>query len=105
MSNADTQTEPRFANFERHFNTIIGIIIAALLGWFGLTTQNMSVRLAVVESSMSQLTIQVSRLREATNDRYTSREAVEDKAALQREIDRLEIRVNDLEQRVRKTGQ
>lgn len=97
MSNEEQKEEPRFAIFERHISTLIGAVLLGLLVWNWNTTQNMSVRFAVMENSIQNLTFQITKLSEATKDRYTSGQAVRDHAVIQRDIDRLELRINAVE--------
>lgn len=82
---------------ERHAQTLIGTVIAALVLWVGLTMQQQSVGIAELRVEVTNLRGQVSSLQSATADRYTAARAASDLAARDREINDLRDRVRTLE--------
>lgn len=66
---------------------VIGGVILALLGWVAITTQSTSTRVAVIESRLTDMSL----------DRYTSDHAAKDKQILEEKITALTLRVETLE--------
>lgn len=87
--------------FEQHAQTIISLGIVALLGWGGMTLNEMQKQIAGMSAQMATLQTEVSTLRQLDRDRYTSTKASEDWGRNREEMNDLRARVRTLEQKIR----
>ena len=87
--------------FERHLQTVVTILVAGLLTWVGLTTNETSKSVAVTEVKMEMMQLSLTSLAEkldtATLDRYTATDARRDLGAVYRRLDQTENRMTVIE--------
>ena len=81
---------------EQHIGTILQIVIVGLLAWSLSTTVETSKKVAVLESSVQNLTVTIG---QAANDRYRATDAARDLSGIRQEIQFVERRVQSLEGR------
>lgn len=84
--------------FERHAQTIVQVIIAALCIWMAKTTTETATEVAVQSERLVSLSTQVDTLQESTRDRYMGTDARRDLAVRDAQINDLVQRVRALEQ-------
>jgi hypothetical protein len=96
VSDAPEAREPSV--LERHAQTLIGVVVASLVLWIGVTIQQQSVSLAEMRVEITNLRSQLASYSTQTADRYTSARAAQDFAARDREYADLRDRVRSLEQ-------
>lgn len=54
-----TDERPRINDMERHAQTILALIVVALLIWVGTTTQDASVKIAALEVQVNALQVRI----------------------------------------------
>jgi hypothetical protein len=93
------------SGFERHIQTVIQIVLVALIIWAGQQLVNTSNRVVSLEVKVGALE---THIRSATSDLYTERQAQRDQAILweavrgcQGNVDRLRERVNAIDVRIK----
>lgn len=79
---------------EKHFQTIVVTILLAVSGWVAVTTQGTSVQVATLQVKVEGLQ---ERLDAGNIDRYRSADAARDLLLRDQRIDRLEDRIEALE--------
>lgn len=84
---------------ERHVQTIIGAVVVGLLGWVGITLQDMTASVARLEEKVAGLERQLMHLQSQTADRYTRQDAVRDLTVMRKILDDHAERLKDLEKR------
>jgi len=88
-------------SFERHFQTVITTLIAALVMWIGITVTSSATSLATMQEKVVWMERSIdslaSKLEKATEDRYTATDARRDGAMFYRRFDQLEGRINIVE--------
>lgn len=82
---------------EQHMQTLISVVVAALIGWAGLTLQTMQQDVATLTTKIETLQSEVSRLRQLDQDRYSNTQAAQDWARNRLELDDIRKRLRDLE--------
>lgn len=93
--------ERRSSAFERHLQTIIGVVVAGvLLGVWG-SVQETAKGQSVLETNISWMKDSMERMQRqlnaANNDRYTQTDARRDKDDIEGRIEKIESRVATLE--------
>jgi predicted nucleic acid-binding Zn-ribbon protein len=86
--------------FEQHAQTIIALIIAALIGWAGVSLQDMQQSMASMSTQIQNLQHEVTNLRQINQDRYSMGQAVQDWGRNRQEMDQVRDRLRDLERKV-----
>ena len=86
--------------FEQHAQTIIALIIAALIGWAGVSLQDMQQSMASMSTQIQNLQHEVTNLRQINQDRYSMGQAVQDWSRNRQEMDQVRDRLRDLERKV-----
>jgi len=84
---------------ERHFQSIALTILAAVTGWFGLTVQDSTVKLATMSERLANLERQLNNNTELL---YTARDAAKDWQLRDALLNNLTTRLTDLETRSRR---
>ena len=97
MSEHDHHDHNEGSVFERHAQTLISTIIAALVLWVGITMQNMQTSIASMTVQIQQLQTEVATLRQKNGDRYTASQAVTDWNRNRNELDEVRQRLRDVE--------
>jgi hypothetical protein len=90
---------PETSRFEQHTQTIIALIIAALIGWAGLSLQDMQQSMASMSTQIQNLQHEVTNLRQLNQDRYSMGQAVQDWGRNRQEMDQVRDRLRDLERK------
>lgn len=84
---------------ERHAQTLIGIVVASLLGWVGVTVQDLTTTVARMEEKIVSLERQIDILQSNTRDRYTKQDASRDFGVFQKILDDHAERIRRLERK------
>lgn len=84
---------------ERHFQSIALTILAAVTGWFGMTVQDSTVKLATMAERLSNLERQLNTNSELL---YTARDAAKDWQLRDAMLNNLTNRITDLEAQLRR---
>ena len=79
---------------EQHIGTILQVAVVGLLGWSLLTTQTMSKDMEVLKVKVESLSATMA---QGTNDRYRGTDAARDFAAVRQEMQFLERRIVNVE--------
>lgn len=79
---------------ERHFQSIVLTVLAGVTGWFGLTVQDSTVKLATISERLTGLERQLADNKEQT---YTMRDAQKDLQLRDSVIANIASRVLELE--------
>lgn len=85
--------------FEQHAQTILSVIVAALIGWAGITLQDMQKDMAALTTQIATLQTEVTNLRQLNQDRYSLNQAAQDWNRNRQEIDDIRARLRTLEQK------
>ena len=89
---------------ERHITTVMIGVVAALLGWVGVTVSGTATSVAVLQQHVSLMAATVAKLETrvetATADRYTGTEAGRNNGILHTRIGEIERRTDGLESRM-----
>ena len=85
---------------ERHFQSIIGVIVIGVLGWVGYNVNDTAKQIAVLGTQLEALQEQVDDLKEGTRERYTKTDAARDFLLRDSNINSLLARIDRLEGRV-----
>lgn len=93
---SDEQVNTRSA-FERHGQSLIQVIIAALCIWMAKTTSDTSKDLAVLTERMESVKIEMTSMKDFNKDRYTGADARRDAAIDERRFTNIENRIKSLE--------
>lgn len=91
---AATENTNSLRAIERHFQSIVLTVLAGVTGWFGLTVQDSTVKLATLSERLSGLERQISDNRELA---YTVRDAQKDFQLRDSVISNVAARVLELE--------
>lgn len=97
MSQTGNETAAQRTALERHAQTLIGIIIAGVLGWVGLTVQSLTTTVARMEEKIAGLERQIDILQSSTRDRYTRQDAARDLDLVRKVLDDHGERIKQLE--------
>lgn len=89
------------SGLERHVQTLISLGIAALIGWAGMTLQDMQTSIASMSVQIQQLQTEVTNLRQLNNDRYPQTQASQDWARNRQELDEIRARLRAVERVVK----
>ena len=84
---------------ERHFQSIALTVLAAVTGWFGLTVQDSTVKLATMSERLANLERQLNNNTELL---YTARDAAKDWQLRDALLNNITARVTDLESKSRR---
>jgi len=94
MSNKEI--EPRSA-FEKHGQSIIQVLIAALCIWMANTTNLTATSVAVLTERMQGIKVQLDSVQLEASLRYTKEDAIRDTEIINRRMDRQSTRISTLE--------
>lgn len=86
---------------ERHAQTIIGVVVAGLLGWVGVTVQDLTTTVARMEEKIIGLNRQIEILQSQTRDRYTKQDAERDLGIVRQTLEDHGDRIKQLERQSR----
>ncbi len=87
--------------WERHFQTVVGVIVLAIGGWVISSTQNQTVAVAVQTEQIKVLTQRIDALSVISADRYTASDAERDFALRDAEMIRIWLRIRQVEESAR----
>lgn len=97
MNESNENSPTRGSTLERHAQTLIGLVVAALLGWVGMTVQDLTTTVARMEEKIVSLERQIDILQANTRDRYTKQDASRDLGVVQKMLDDHAERIRRLE--------
>ncbi len=75
--------------WERHFQTVVGVIVLAIGGWVISSTQSQTIAVAVQTEQIKVLTQRIDSLSVIAADRYTTKDAERDFALRDAEMVRI----------------
>lgn len=84
---------------ERHFQTLVQVVLVGICVWMATTVQDTAVKVATLTERVATLQNEVSGLRAGTALRYTSDDAARDLAAINSQLDDMRARIRDLERK------
>lgn len=84
---------------ERHAQTLISLVIAGLIGWVGLSLQELQNNAAAVAVEIQNIKSEVSVIRTQSANQYSIAQAARDWDRNRRELDDLRTRIRDLERK------
>jgi len=90
------------APFERHVQTVIQVIVIAIVAWVGKTTQDSSIEIARLSERIEGMKSNIKTLSNKVNDRYTSDDAVKDMQIIDRRFQGFGERFERIERRLEK---
>lgn len=92
--------------FERHGQTVLQLLIAALLGWFGLQVVDQGRSMARMEVTVDALNKQIlaiqSSFLQGTNDRYRATDAAKDFKIIELRLSHIDSRAASFNDRIGK---
>lgn len=95
------EKEEEISVFERHAQTIVGVICAALLSWVGVSVSQQGKDIVALQVQMSGLQTQMTAIQSATADRYTGTRAATDFKPVYDRLADHEARLRELERGIR----
>lgn len=91
-----TEDQSQRSLLEQHIGTILQIGVVGLLAWSLITTQTMSKDVEVLKVKLEAMSLAIA---QGTQDRYRSTDAARDLAAVRQEMQFLERRLVNCENR------
>lgn len=85
-------------SFEKHIQTVVAIVIAGLIGWAGLSLQDVHKSIASMTVQIATLQAEVTTLREISQGQYTQAEASKDWGRYYQDMKEVRARIRALEQ-------
>ncbi|MEM9315064.1 MAG: hypothetical protein AAGA95_10585 [Pseudomonadota bacterium] len=64
------------STMERHFNSVIGLIVLGVMAWVGATTQNLTTEVAELSVRYEEMDARFDTLEEGTKDRFTGNDSI-----------------------------
>lgn len=99
----DSKTPAPRSAIERHIQSGLAVIMIGLAGWIAMSVSHLTTDMAVMQSKVEAIQSRISDFRAAMNDRYRKEDAHRDLAARDRRLDRIEKRLDRLEDPRRKS--
>ncbi len=87
----------RVSNFERHLQAGVSLIGIALLGWAGITLNELQQDAAAMAVEVRYITAEMQVIKQQTNQVYTEAQAVRDWARNEIEMNKIRDRIRELE--------
>lgn len=87
------------STFEKHGQSVIQVLIAALCLWMANTVNITATSVAVLTERMEGIKVQLDSVQMEAESRYTKNDAIRDIEILNNKIDRQEDRIKDLEKK------
>ena len=89
----------KYGSFERHFQTILVIIVAGLMGWVGTSTNQNNQEMVRTQEQIKFLSATVAELKDLIKDGYTAKEAKREHELLWQAVNGNSGRIETLERR------
>ena len=93
-----TKDKSERSTFEKHGQSIIQVLIAALCIWMANTTNLTATSVAVLTERMQGIKVQLDSVQLEASLRYTKEDAVRDTEIINRRMDRQSDRISVLEE-------